>query len=97
MAYAVCVTFELRRDEHRQFLPLMVEQADTSLRDEPGCRQFDVWSDQDRPDQIFLYEIYEDREAFEAHLASDHYKNFDRSVAPLVSSKRVATFSTLVE
>ncbi|MEM7522936.1 MAG: antibiotic biosynthesis monooxygenase [Pseudomonadota bacterium] len=38
---------------------------------------------------MFLYEVYDDAAAFDAHLASDHFKDFDAAVAPMVAAKTV--------
>lgn len=38
-------------------------------------------ADPGRPNEIFLYELYTDRAAFEAHLASDQFVAFDANVA----------------
>ena len=37
----------------------------------------------------FLYEIYDDATAFQAHLASPHFKAFDVQVAQMVAEKTV--------
>ena len=50
----------------------VVTNARVSLDVEPGCRQFDVCNSPDDPATIFLYEVYADRAAFDAHLASAH-------------------------
>jgi quinol monooxygenase YgiN len=39
---------------------------------EPGCRQFDVCTSAD-DGLVFLYEVYDDRAAFDAHLAAPHF------------------------
>ncbi len=74
------------------FLPLMRAQAAQSLHDEPACLRFDVWTDKERPDDVFLYELYADRAAFEAHLRSVHFAAFDAMTGDLVSAKRVSTW-----
>ncbi|MGI9463684.1 MAG: putative quinol monooxygenase, partial [Aestuariivirgaceae bacterium] len=56
------------------------------------CRRFDVCTDPDRPERVFLYEIYDDRAAFDAHLASDHFKAFDAEVVPITLDKVVGTW-----
>ncbi len=93
--YAVCVTFTLAPDAMSRFLPLVTDNAGTSLRDEPGCHRFDIATDAERPAQLFLYELYDDRAAFDAHLASDHYKAFDMATGELVADKSVATWSEM--
>ena len=40
-------------------------------------------------DRVYLYEIYDDQAAFDAHIASRHYADFDRASAGIVASKQV--------
>ena len=91
--YAVCVTFTLKSDQALQFMPLMQANARTSLAHEPGCVQFDVLSDPAKPDQVFLYELYVDPAAFDAHLASPHFKSFNAATAEMVADKVVQTWT----
>jgi (4S)-4-hydroxy-5-phosphonooxypentane-2,3-dione isomerase len=43
----------------------------------------------DDPCSFFLYEVYNDRAGFDAHLASAHYQRFDQLVQPWIASKDV--------
>ena len=90
--YAVVVTFRINPDDWDAFLPLMAANAMTSLRNEDGCQRFDVCTDPARPHEVFLYELYTDRAAFDAHLSSAHFKTFDAQVAPMIATKSVATY-----
>ena len=72
-----------------RFRKLIVENARASVRDEPGCRQFDVVIPQGEKERVFLYEIYDDADAFEAHKRTAHFAQFDRDSAPLVAVKAV--------
>jgi len=47
------------------------------------------------PVRVFLYEIYRDRGAFDAHLASAHFQSFDAATRPMVASKQVASWRLL--
>ncbi|MES0807844.1 putative quinol monooxygenase [Roseibium sp. SCPC15] len=91
--FAVTVCFQIKEGQLDEFLPLMIENAQTSLKAEPGCRQFDVCTDDARPGEIFLYEIYDDATAFQVHLASEHFLKFDSEVSSMVADKKVATYS----
>lgn len=90
--YAVCVEFGIHPDRMDDFMPLMEKQAMLSLELEPGCHRFDVWCDAAKETQVYLYEIYADRAAFDLHLASAHFKDFDRNVGPMLASKTVTTW-----
>jgi len=93
MSFAVCVTFTLRPDAAQAFLPLMTANAQASLANEPGCTRFDVLTDPARPDEVFLYELYDDSAAFKVHLDSAHFKAFDAAVADMIADKVVRTFT----
>jgi quinol monooxygenase YgiN len=56
---------------------------------EPGCRQFDVLFEDSDPHHVFLYEVYDDATALDAHRATAHFKKFRETSAPMIA-KRVA-------
>jgi (4S)-4-hydroxy-5-phosphonooxypentane-2,3-dione isomerase len=87
--YVVAVEFELHEKRNSEFITLVRENAETSRRAELGCRKFDVCIDPTNPAYVFLYELYDDRAAFEDHLATDHFRSFDRASAPMFRSKKV--------
>lgn len=91
-AFAVCVTMILKPGAAVRFAPLAAAQAAAS-RQEPGCRVFDVWCDPARSDSWFLYEVYDDAAAFDAHLATPHFARFDAAVRDMVVEKTVTTWS----
>ncbi len=90
--YVVIVDFVAKPDFVEAFRAQMVRNARASLADEPGCRQFDVSVVADDPAKIFLYELYDDRAAFEAHLKTTHYREFDAKTAPWVATKAARHF-----
>ena len=90
--YAVCVTFHIQPDVLEKFLKRMHQQADDSLSNEEGCRRFDVCDDGGQSNVVFLYELYEDRRAFELHKESEHFMAFDAEVSSWPLKKEVSTF-----
>lgn len=93
--YVVIVDFKIKPDRVQQFMPLMIENARASRETEPGCRQFDVCVDPKDRGAVFLYELYDDRAAFDAHLATAHFKRFDAAVADMVAARTVRTLERL--
>jgi len=87
--YVVIVDFRIKPERLAAFMPLMLENARLSRETEPGCRIFDVCVDPKEKTSVFLYELYDDRAAFDAHLASEHFKRFDAAVAEMVAAKSV--------
>ena len=90
--YVITVDFKLAPGQAGKFRDMVEENARASCRDEPGCRRFDVMAMRGAADRIFLYEIYDNRAAFEAHLASIHFKKFNLESASLVMEKKVQEF-----
>lgn len=88
--FVVTVTFTVDPARDAEFDRAMRRQAATSLRLEPDCLQFDVCRPEGQSGVFFLYEVYADRAAFDLHLASDHFRDFDRTIAPWVTGKSVA-------
>lgn len=84
---AVTVRFEVKPEAASAFLDLIRQNAQASVRDEPGCHRFDACVDPGRPQEVFLYELYDDRAAFEAHMTTPHFISFDSASAPLIVSK----------
>lgn len=91
--FAVVAHFTIHAAQAGDFLSLVVENAQSSLRDEPGCRQFDVVSDPARPGDVLLYELYDDAAAFDAHLTAVHFKRFDAATAAMIADKTVRTYA----
>jgi quinol monooxygenase YgiN len=89
--YVVTVEFDIHPQHFATFLPLMRDNARASREKEAGCRQFDVCTDAARPSSVLLYEVYDDHAAFDAHLASAHFKRFDAAVRDMVANKIVRT------
>jgi quinol monooxygenase YgiN len=87
--YVVIVDFTVKPEHLAAFMPAMVANAHASRSREPGCRQFDVCVAPDDRSAIFLYEIYDDKAAFDAHLATAHFKEFNDKTAPWIAAKKV--------
>ena len=95
--YVIMVDFRLKRGAIGSFRRLIDDNARASALGEPGCRRFDVLTPKDEPDRIMLYEIYDDRAAFEAHLKTAHFASFNAESAALVSEKTVFEYALVCE
>lgn len=93
--FAITVSFELVDGAEAEFCRLARENAERSVAMEAGCRRFDVLTPApgSGAQAVLLYEIYEDRDAFAAHVESVHYFQFDQSTRDLVRTKTVLEFT----
>jgi quinol monooxygenase YgiN len=54
-----------------------------AVRREPGCVTFTAYEARDTPGRFYLYEIYTDAAAFDAHLKTDHVRAFISAIPAL--------------
>lgn len=53
------------------------------VRREPGCATFTAYEARDTPGRFYLYEVYTDAAAFDAHLKTDHVHAFISAIPTL--------------
>jgi len=85
----VIVEFRILPAHVQAFHQAIVDNARLSLETEVGCRQFDVCRDPSDPALFFLYELYDDEAAFQAHLQSPHFLQMTSATASWVDAKVV--------
>jgi len=89
MLFVIFVDFHLKPGVRQQFRRLIDINADASVRNEPGCLQFDVLEPEGEDDRVLLYEIYRDKAAFDEHLRSEHFRIFASASEGLCLEKSV--------
>ena len=97
VSYAITVEFILMPGAMAAFRALIDENAQSSMDNEPGCQRFDVLLPDGNADTIFLYEIYDNKQAFDAHLKTAHFQVFNQQSAPLVKSRSITAYELAFE
>ena len=90
--YVITVLFSIKPEHTSDFLPAIAANARTSVAEEPGCSQFDVCVSASNSNDVFLYEVYDSKAAFDAHLASAHFRQFSEFTAAWVTAKVINAF-----
>lgn len=85
--YALIVTIKVKAEGRERFLAAIEDDAICSERDEPGCLRFNVLQDESDPNRIYLYEIYRDQAALEAHRKTPHFARFAAVVPETVEGQ----------
>ncbi len=85
----IVVEFRILPAHIEAFECAIIANATASRETEPGCRQFDVCRDPADPQLFFLYELYDDTAAFDAHLFTRHFLEMEALTAGWVQSKVV--------
>jgi len=86
---ALVVEFRITPAKVDAFDAAIRANARASVEREPGCRQFDVLRDPDDASLFFLYELYDDEAAIQAHLQSPHFLQMSDATASWVDAKVV--------
>ena len=60
-----------------------IAELAAQVRHEPGCLTFTAYEARDTPGRFYLYEVYTDAAAFEAHLKTDHVHTFISAIPAL--------------
>lgn len=71
--FVIVAPIQIKEGYKEQFLKEMIDDARGSVNDEPGCLRFDVIQDAVEPNRVWLYEVYKDAAAFEAHTQAPHF------------------------
>lgn len=69
---------------HADAVAALLAQLVDAVRAEPGNIVFDAYRTTENPDVFFVYEVYADAAAFDAHLAAEHSVEFNSKLGPLV-------------
>ena len=93
--YVVVVEFEVLQDRFAEFLEAVKEQARNSLNEEPLCYRFDVCRPHDTENRVYLYEVYRDAAAFDAHLETRHFASFNTNTSEMINYKSVRTMDKI--
>jgi quinol monooxygenase YgiN len=95
MAYVVSATWTAEPGQEHVVLDAIQKLIPPS-REEPGNQYYQAYQDPAEPSVFRLFEIYDDEEAYAAHGASPHFKEFALEQAiPVLAARERAFFQTI--
>ena len=86
---------EVEPDYHDVYISILKEEAEASVRLEPGVICIFPMFQKENPTQIRLLEIYADKAAYESHLQSPHFKHYKESTLPMVKSLQLVDMEAI--
>ncbi len=84
---ASAVDLEIVPTELAKFLAALKENGAATIT-EPGCRRYDILQSTTNPNHIFIYEVYENEAAVQAHRATDHFKKYMAVTKDMVAKRQ---------
>ena len=86
---------EVEADYLYAYVSILKEEAEASVRLEPGVICIFPMFQKENPTQIRLLEIYADKAAYESHLQSPHFKHYKESTLPMVKSLQLVDMEAI--
>ena len=84
--YVQVAHIEVNPVQLEEYRAAVREQITAAIRDEPGVLVLYAVSDKDNPARVTVFEIYRDAAAYQAHLASVHFKQYKAATEKMVKS-----------
>ena len=90
----VAVDLDITPGQIDAYLAAIKENGAATVK-EPGCREFNISVAEKDPNHVFLFEVYDNHAALEAHRASDHMKKYVATVKDIVAKRDVREFTSV--
>ena len=84
--FVLFVTLKIKEQCIEQFREASLGDSEGSVRDESRCFRFDILQNSENAHTFHLYEVYQDKVAFEEHQKTKHFKKWFASVEPWLDS-----------
>ncbi len=95
MAYVVSATWTAQPGQEGVVLDA-IEKLTPLSREEPGNRFYQAYQDPAEASVFRLFEVYDDEDAYAAHGASAHFKQYALEQAiPVLANRERAFFTTI--
>lgn len=79
------------------YMAFAKEVGETSMRVEPGVLTLFSMHSKEDPCKIYILEIYADRDAYQSHIQTAHFKKYKESTARMVKSLKLIDSNPLVK
>jgi autoinducer 2-degrading protein len=84
--FIAAVEYDIVPGQVDNFLAALKENGAESVK-EPGCRELDIAVSQKDPNHVFIFEVYENAAAAEAHTATEHFKKYKAATKDMVAKR----------
>ena len=91
----VCALLTIAKDKGDEYLEKFKELA-PQVRKDPGAITYVLHRNINNPDQFFVFEQYENREAVEHHASTEHFKAYRQETDDIVEDRQVRFYQEVV-
>ncbi len=87
---SLVVDYTLKPGQRDAFVERVRRHGETCLDSEPGCLQFDILVPREDVDRVFLYEVYTDQAALDAHVATPYMAQYRIDIQDMADTRTLA-------
>ena len=87
---------EVFQEKFEDYMGFASEVGLVSMASEPGVIALFSMQDKADPCKIYILEVYADREAYQAHLQTEHFRKYKEGTADMVKSLKLIDTNPLV-
>ena len=91
----ICARITIAKGKGDEYLEKFKELA-PKVRKDPGAITYVLHRNIDDPDQFFVFEQYENREAIKHHASTEHFKAYRRETDAIVEDRQVGFYHEVV-
>ena len=92
--YVNSVDLDIAPGQIDSFLAALRENGAEAVK-EPGCREFNIHVQANDPNHVFIYEVYDNAAALEAHRATAHFKKYAAATGSMVAKRNVRAMTSV--
>src|ERR671910_3264932 len=86
---------EIDADYLEEYKAILKEEAEASVRLEPGVISIFPMYQKDKPTEVRILEIYASRQAYESHLKTPHFQKYKTTTLKMVKSLKLVDMEAL--
>lgn len=86
---------EINPNDLDQYIAILKEESEASVKLEPGVISIFPMFQNEKPNQIRILEIYKNKEAYESHLQTPHFKHYKSTTLQMVKSLKLVDMEAI--
>ena len=80
-----------------EYIAILKEESEASVRKEPGVISIFPMFQKEDPTEIRILEIYANKEAYESHLKTQHFKHYKKETSEMIKSLKLIDMQAIDE
>lgn len=93
--YINAVDIDVVPGQVENYLRALKENGAAAVQTEPGCREFNITVSQSNPNHVFIFEVYDNAAALDAHRQTDHFKKYAATTKDMIAKREAHPLSSV--